>query len=601
MTTLTLRLAFAGTRTRKLQAVLVVIVVSVATAALSLAMTLDSVATRPFDRTFEQTNGAHVTVFVGPGGPSLTPLETIPGVVETTGSRPVVFTAFDLDGKRYGLRVVGLPDEGQPRVSRPLLEEGDWPGPGEIALERSLADFHGLGAGDTVVTPSGPVRVSGTVIIVGGAAYPQSQPGLAVARESTLAGLQPDRARWAHTMGLRIEDPDAAPSMARTVIDALGGETRIGFDDWIEDRAESANVTHVISIILSIFSVLLLLASGAVLATLLGGQIVARSRDIGTLKATGLTPRQVSRVLLAEQLALGIVGVAAGLVLARLLAPLFTAPTASLLSASETPATEPVRVAIVVAVVLGLVTVFTLVPGLHAARRSTAEMLVTGRSGGARRSRLGALVDRLGLPLVIGVGARGCFARRGRTLLTAFALALTVASIVATLGMEASLDVATDPGTARTMPGTETPLFDPVDDDAGEGDALRPVVYSLDALLLFVGLVNLIATLLLTTRERVRDLGLLKAVGLTPRQVTGSLVSEQAVVASIAALAGLPIGLGLFRLGVGLSGGSEEFAYPSWWSLVVLVPVIVIVVGALTAPLARRAAALRVTDALRFE
>ena len=122
--------------------------------------------------------------------------------------------------------------------------------------------------------------------------------------------------------------------------------------------------------------------------------------------------------------------------------------------------------------------------------------------------------------------------------------------------------MATDPGVLRADRGIRHAARDPVDDDAGEGDILRPVVYSLDALLLFVGLVNLLATLLLTTRERVRDLGLLKAVGLTPDQVTGSLVSEQALVAAVAALAGIPLGLGLFRLGIGLSGGSDEFAYP---------------------------------------
>ena len=70
------------------------------------------------------------------------------------------------------------------------------------------------------------------------------------------------------------------------------------------------------------------------------------------------------------------------------------------------------------AIVLGAVTLFTLVPGLHAARRSTAAALSGGVSTGARRSRLGGLVDRLGLPLAAGVGARGTFARRGRTILT---------------------------------------------------------------------------------------------------------------------------------------------------------------------------------------
>ncbi len=218
-----------------------------------------------------------------------------------------------------------------------------------------------------------------------------------------------------------------------------------------------------------------------------------------------------------------------------------------------------------------------------------------------RRNDDFGLADRLGLPVPAQVGIRGSFSRRGRTILTVLALALTLTSAVATLGMEASLDVGTDPGVAPPIPGLDTPQFDPVNDDAGEAEILRPVVYSLSALLLFVGLVNLLATLLLTTRERVRDLGVLGAVGMTPRQVSGSLVSEQALVATLARLVGLPLGLLIFRGAVGATGGGDEFAYPSWWSLALLVPALVALVTLLAAPLARRAAAINVADALRFE
>ena len=64
---------------------------------------------------------------------------------------------------------------------------------------------------------------------------------------------------------------------------------------------------------------------------------------------------------------------------------------------------------------------------------------------------------------------------------------------------------------------------------------------------------------------------------------------------------GLPLGLLIFRAAVGLTGGSNEFAYPSWWLLALLVPALVALVTLLAAPLARRAAAINVADALRFE
>jgi len=594
---LTVKLAFAGIRSRRTQSLLAVVVVAAVATALTIGLAVWSVADRPFERTFEATNGAHVSA-ESPVRATLEKLERRPDVVETSGVLPVAWTAFDRDGKRYGLRLVGL-GKALPPVSRPILVDGRLPGPGEVVLERSFARFHHLGPGSTLHTPGGPLQVSGTVIVALGNAYPQSQPGVGFAAGSTLASVVPDRTRWTYAVGVRLADPGAAEGFVARARGALGD--RGAARTWMELRGEATAPDQIVSVIISIFGTLILLSTGAVLATLVGGRVVAQAREIGTLKATGLTPGQISRVLLVEQLGLAVVGLAIGVVAGSLLTPAFTWSASSLLNASQVPSLNAARILVVASIVLGAVALFTLVPALHAARRTTAATLAGGVSAGARRSRLGGLAERLGLPVPAWVGARGAFARRGRTILTVIALALTVTSAVATLGMEASLDVGTDPGVATPIPGLDTPRFDPVNDDAGEDAILRPVVYGLDALLLFVGLVNLLATLLLTTRERVRDLGVLGAVGMTPRQVTGSLVSEQALVAVLAGVVGLPLGLLFFRGAVGLTGGSDEFAYPSWWSLALLVPGLVALVVLLAAPLARRAAATRVTDALRFE
>jgi putative ABC transport system permease protein len=595
---LTFGLAFAGIRSRRVESLLSVLVVAATTTALTAGFAVRSVADRPYERTFEATNGAHVTAELASSSWSPEQLERDARVAESTGVLPVVWTAFDRDGKRYGLRLVGVGDE-PPTVSAPLLVDGRLPGPGETAVERSFASFHDLRPGSTISTPGGALRVSGVIVVPTGSAYPQSQPGFGVTRVATLETVEPDRKRWSGTIGLRIADPDAAEAFASEVRGMLGDRGSIR--TWIDDAEEASFPTQVVSTIVSIFGVLLVLATGAVLATLVGGRVVAQARAIGTLKAAGLTPGQVARILAVEQLGLAVVGVGLGVLAGRLLTPVFTTRATSLLNASETPPFDPLGVLVVAGIALGSVAVFSFVPALHAARRSTTAMLTAANGGNVRRSRLGRLIGRTRLPVPASVGARGAFARRGRTILTVVALALTVTSAVATLGMEASLDVATDPGVAAPLPGLDTPAFDPVNDDAGEGAILRPVVYGLDALLLFVGLVNLIATLLLTTRERVRDLGVLGAVGMTPRQVTGSLVSEQVVVAAIAGLVGLVLGLLFFRAAVGMTGGSDEFAYPSWWSLVLLVPALVVLVAALAAPLARRAAAIRPAEALRFE
>ena len=357
----------------------------------------------------------------------------------------------------------------------------------------------------------------------------------------------------------------------------------------MDERDEARAALEAVRIVLDIFGVLLLLAGGFVLATLIGGRVLAQTREIGLLKAAGLTPGQVARVFLVEQLALGFAGVVLGLVLGTLATPLFVSRSAALLNASEVPPFDLSSALRVLAIVLATVTVCAAVPSLRAGRRTTASLLAGPGPGGARRSRLAPL----SLPLPLALGLRDAFLRPGRTFLTMLALALTVASATATLGMEASFDVE-----SVLAPGE---LADPVNDDAGEEATLRPVVYGLNAVLLFVGLVNLLATVLLSLRERVRDLGLLKAVGLTPREVAASFLASQVALATGAVVIGIPLGLGLFRWAVGATGGTDEFAYPVWWWLVLLGPITIAIVAAIAAPLARRAAAASVVDALRYE
>lgn len=598
---LTFTLAFAGLRGRRLQAVLTLLVVAAATAALTVALGIGRVADRPFERTFEATRGAHVTATSLGRTADLARLESLPGVTASTGDVPLIFTGFRHEGRRFGLRLLGAGSTLR-EVARPLVVEGTWPRTGEVLLERSFARFLGYAPGDRIAATGGRLLVvSGIAVYPLGQAYPLSQPGLAFAGRSTLALIQPDASRWGHAIGVRLDDPEAAPILAARVQAELGPAARVG--DWTEERADATELARTITVILGIFSTLLLLTVGAVLATLVGGRVTAQVRQVGVLKATGLTPRHVAGLFLIEQVSLAALGCGLGVLSGRLATPLFTSESAALLAASETPPLDAGRTAAAVAVVLGLVAIFTLTPALRAAGRTTADILHGGLSRRAGHSRLGRLTRRLRLPLPVTLGVRGSFARPGRDTLTLLSLSLTVVAVVATLGMEASLDVAVTPPPAPALDGLQpdVPAWDPVDDDAGEGATLRPIVYGLDVLLLFVGLVNLVATLILTTRERIRDLGVLKAVGLTPRQLLGSVLSSQVLLAGLAAIMGIPLGLALFRLGVGLSGSADEFAYPPWWSLPLVATGVVLAVAVLTAPLARRAAALRVVDALRYE
>ena len=97
-----------------------------------------------------------------------------------------------------------------------------------------------------------------------------------------------------------------------------------------------------------------------------------------------------------------------------------------------------------------------------------------------------------------------------------------------------------DPGTdgaalARTLAPPTALDAELVEDEVRQERAdVRPIVYGSSALLIAVGLVNLLTTLLLVTRERARDFGILKAIGLTPRGVLGVVNSGGAALGAIA-------------------------------------------------------------------
>lgn len=128
------------------------------------------------------------------------------------------------------------------------------------------------------------------------------------------------------------------------------------------------------------------------------------------------------------------------------------------------------------------------------------------------------------------------------------------------------------------------------------------MVYSLDAVLVLIACTALVAVMLLSVRERIRELRVLKAIGLTPAQITSSLVSVQALLPAVAALLSIPLGIGLYLAVLGMTSGTVTDAVLTPWWDVALVPVVVAAAVALTtsAP-ARLAAQLPVNEAIRSE
>jgi putative ABC transport system permease protein len=127
------------------------------------------------------------------------------------------------------------------------------------------------------------------------------------------------------------------------------------------------------------------------------------------------------------------------------------------------------------------------------------------------------------------------------------------------------------------------------------------LLYVLLALSIVVSLFGMVNTLVLSVFERTRELGMLRAVGMTRRQVRRMVRHESAITALIGAGLGLPVGL--FLAGAvtkALSDQGLQVAIPV--GMLAVFVAIALAAGLLAAVLpARRAARLDVLEALHYE
>ena len=140
-----------------------------------------------------------------------------------------------------------------------------------------------------------------------------------------------------------------------------------------------------------------------------------------------------------------------------------------------------------------------------------------------------------------------------------------------------------------------------IDKEDAEISQFLLLLYVLLALSVIVSLFGMVNTLALSVFERTRELGMLRAVGMTRRQVRRMVRHESVITALIGAALGLPLGIFLALLVTqALSEYDLQFAIPTGALITfVIVSVIAGIVAAILP--ARRAARLRVLEALQYE
>ena len=156
---------------------------------------------------------------------------------------------------------------------------------------------------------------------------------------------------------------------------------------------------------------------------------------------------------------------------------------------------------------------------------------------------------------------------------------------------------------ADAVPGAELQDVDQYQrSQTAQVDQFLLVVYVLLALALVIATVGVINTLLLSVTERTRELGLLRAVGMTRRQMRSGIRWESLIIAFVGTITGLVLGL---ILGGALvralqDDGITIFAIP-WRPLLVILEITILgAIGAATYP-AWRASRLDVLQAIATE
>jgi len=128
---------------------------------------------------------------------------------------------------------------------------------------------------------------------------------------------------------------------------------------------------------------------------------------------------------------------------------------------------------------------------------------------------------------------------------------------------------------------------------------LLNLLYVLLSLSIVISLFGIVNTLVLTVFERTRELGMLRAVGMSRRQVRRMIRHESVITALLGAVFGIPLGV-LLALMVGVAIKYAAFTVPVGTLIVFVIAAVIAGIVAAILP-ARRAGRLNVLEALQYE
>ena len=389
--------------------------------------------------------GLHVDVTDRVTRDDVARIAALPGVT-AADAREIVELPVRVDDDHAQLRLLSLPDAGQPTLDRVLVLSGSLPGPGEVLIEKHFAQKRHLARGASLELIAGGtphrVRVSGVAV---------SAEYLWVARDR--ADFMPDPAEFG-VGWMRASDLAAfpaaghqllvdvrAPATAAAVAHALGSARVIRStpqDQLVGVRLLQLDVDGYRG--MAAFFPIFFLAVGAfIVAAIMARLVDAQRALVGTLMALGVGRGRMLAHYLAYGLVLGGCGALVGVAAGTLVAPAMTHGYAQELGIPfVTTRFHGDLAGYGFAIGLVVSAIAALAPALHASRLSPAVAMRPPRpSTGA----LARAARHLRGPLPVEMAVRDVLGRPLRSLATALGVAAALVVVLTTGGLLDSMRV----------------------------------------------------------------------------------------------------------------------------------------------------------------
>ena len=271
------------------------------------------------------------------------------------------------------------------------------------------------------------------------------------------------------------------------------------------------------------YALMALLLAAVIVAAVAAAAVTAGYRRIGVLKSIGFTPAQIAAAYLVQLGIPALAGSLAGTVLGHR----WALPLLQGRSLFKVTVTVPAWIDIAVpAGMLVLTVLAALVPAVRAGRLRAVQVITAGQAPRAGRGPAAhRIAGRLPLPRPVPAGLAAPFTRPARSAATLATITIGLTAAVLAVGLDAQITrIVLTIGVAYT----DQSLFQ-----------------KLTWLVVVLAGIGVFSTLLMQARERVHDLGIHKALGMTPRQVITMVMCWAVAPAIIAAAIALPAGAAL--------------------------------------------------------